>query len=392
MLNSIAFLVILGLTLGGIFSKLRLPSLVGMILAGIILGPHCANMLDGKLLGISEELRKIALVVILLRAGLALNLSELKRVGRPAVLLCFVPACFEIGAVVLLAPPLLGVTTIEAAIIGAVVAAVSPAVVVPRMLSLMERKIGTKQSIPQMIMAGASVDDVFVIVLFTSFCTLATGGEVSAMTLFNIPISIALGALAGFVMGWVATTIFRLLSMRDTVKMLIIISFAMLLVGAEAWLKGRVAMSGLLAVMAMGITILQLYPVLAKRISPKFNKLWVAAEVMLFVLVGATVDISYAMEAGIAVVALILLALVLRMAGVWFSVSGSTLSAKERLFCAIAYTPKATVQAAIGALPLSMGLECGPIVLTVAVVAIIITAPLGALGIDLTHKKLLKNS
>ena len=392
MLNSIAFLVILGLTLGGIFSKLRLPSLVGMILAGIILGPHCANMLDGKLLGISEELRKIALVVILLRAGLALNLSELKRVGRPAVLLCFVPACFEIGAVVLLAPPLLGVTTIEAAIIGAVVAAVSPAVVVPRMLSLMERKIGTKQSIPQMIMAGASVDDVFVIVLFTSFCTLATGGEVSAMTLFNIPISIALGALAGFVMGWVATTIFRLLSMRDTVKMLIIISFAMLLVGAEAWLKGRVAMSGLLAVMAMGITILQLYPVLAKRISPKFNKLWVAAEVMLFVLVGATVDIGYAMEAGIAVVALILLALVLRMAGVWFSVSGSTLSAKERLFCAIAYTPKATVQAAIGALPLSMGLECGPIVLTVAVVAIIITAPLGALGIDLTHKKLLKNS
>ncbi len=389
MLNSLALIFIVGLTLGHLCTLVRLPSLVGMLFTGIILGSSGFNLLDESLLSISVELRQIALVIILMRAGLALNISELKRVGRPAMLICFVPACFEIAGVMLVAPPLLGVTLLEAAIIGSVVAAVSPAVIVPKMLNLMEQRIGTNKSIPQMIMAGGSVDDVFVIVLFTAFTTLAMGGDVSVVSFAQIPVSIIVGLALGVSVGYGVVAFFKRFHMRDTIKLLIIVSVAFSLLGLEAWAKGVVPISGLLAVMAMGIAILKWHERLAKRISPKFNKLWVGAEILLFVLVGATVDIGYATTAGLAAVGVIALSLMFRMAGVFVSMIKTPLSIGERLFCMIAYLPKATVQAAIGSLPLAFGLPCGKIVLTVAVLAILITAPLGAFGIDMTYQKLL---
>ncbi|MFI3333316.1 MAG: cation:proton antiporter [Rikenellaceae bacterium] len=390
MLTSLAYLLIVGLSLGFVFNKLHLPALIGMLAAGLILGPSGLNLLDESLLSISIELRQIALVVILLRAGLALNLADLRQVGRPAIMLCFVPACFEIAGVMLLAPWLLGVSLLEAAIMGAVVAAVSPAVIVPKMLSLMERQRGTSKGIPQMIMAGGSVDDVFVIVLFTAFTTLAMGGQVSATAALDIPLSIILGALLGFVSGFGFSEYFKRFCTRDSIKILVLLSLAFLFLALEHWAKGMVAISGLLGVMVMGITILWRYPILAKRLSPKLNKVWVGAEVMLFVLVGASVDITYALSAGALAIALILLSLLFRMSGVFASMSFSPLTMRERLFCMIAYTPKATVQAAIGSLPLAMGLPCGEIVLTVAVLSILITAPLGAFGIDMTSERLLK--
>ncbi|MFI3282782.1 MAG: cation:proton antiporter [Rikenellaceae bacterium] len=389
MLYSLALLMIVGLTLGYICTKLRLPSLVGMLLTGILLGSSGFNLLDESLLGISVELRQIALVIILMRAGLALNISELKRVGRPAVMLCFVPACFEIAGVVLIAPPLLGVSLLEAAVMGTVVAAVSPAVIVPKMLNLMEQRIGTNKSIPQMIMAGGSVDDVFVIVLFTAFTTLAMGGDVSAVSFTQIPISIITGLALGLSVGYALVAFFKRFHMRDSVKLLIIMSTAFIFMTLETWTKGVIPISGLLAVMTMGVAILKWYEALAKRISPKFNKLWVGAEILLFVLVGATVDIEYAYSAGFAAVGVICLSLLFRMVGVFVSMIKTPLTLSERLFCMIAYLPKATVQAAIGSLPLAMGLPCGKIVLTVAVLAILITAPLGAFGIDMTYRKLL---
>ncbi len=390
MLLSIAYLMLAGLSLGYIFKKLRLPSLVGMLIAGVLLGSSGFDLLDESLLGISLELRQIALVIILLRAGLALNLADLKQVGRPAILLCFVPACFEIAGVMLLAPPLLGVSLLEAAIIGAVVAAVSPAVIVPKMLKLMEEGRGSAKGIPQMIMAGGSLDDVFVIVLFSAFTTLALGGEVGAANFLEIPTSILSGAALGFVAGFALIEYYKRFHARDSIKLLVMLSFAFIFLALEQWFKGDFAISGLLAVMVMGITILWRSPNVAKRISPKLNKIWVAAEVMLFVLVGASLNIEYAIMAGGGVVALILLALIFRMGGVCCSMLRSPLTVKERLFCMIAYTPKATVQAAIGSIPLSMGLPCGEVVLTVAVISILITAPLGAFGIDVSYKKLLK--
>ncbi len=389
MLNSLALILILGLAFGYIFTKLRLPALLGMLLTGVVLGPYGANLLVDSLLNISVELRQIALVIILMRAGLALNIDELKRVGRPAMLMCFVPACFEIAGMMLIAPALLGISLLDAAIMGTVVAAVSPAVIVPKMLNLMDQQIGTQKSIPQMIMAGGSVDDVFVIVLFTSATTLAMGGEVSAASFVQIPISIVTGLMLGGGVGYLLVLYFKRFHMRDSIKLLILLSAAFSFIGLESWAKGVVPISGLLAVMAMGVAVLKWYETLAKRISPKFNKLWVGAEVMLFVLVGATVDIQYATSAGLVVVVVILLVLLFRMVGVYVSTIKTPLTLRERLFCMIAYLPKATVQAAIGSLPLAMGLSCGNIVLTVAVVAIFVTAPLGAFGIDMTYKKLL---
>jgi len=389
MLVSLATIFILGLSLGYIFNKLRLPSLIGMLLTGVILGPYALNLIHPSLLSVSIELRQIALVIILLRAGLALDIQELKKVGRPAILMCFVPAVFEMAGMMLIAPPLLGISLMDAAVLGAVVAAVSPAVIVPKMLFLMENKIGTGKSIPQMIMASGSVDDVFVIVMFTVFTTLAKTGTASAMSLVQIPVAIITGLALGVGIGYVLTRFFKAFHMRDSVKVLIMMSAAFLFLGAEEVLKGIVPLSGLLAVMAMGATILTLYPLLAVRISPKYSKLWVAAEIILFVLVGATVDIRYATAAGLAVVAVIFFALIFRMVGVYISMLRTHLNSKERLFCMIAYIPKATVQAAIGSLPLAMGLPGGKIILTVAVLAILITAPLGAWGIDKSYKKLL---
>jgi NhaP-type Na+/H+ or K+/H+ antiporter len=391
MLTSLAYIFLLALLLGYIFNKLRLPALLGMLITGIVLGPYALNLIDTSLLSISTELRQTALVIILLRAGLALDINDLKEVGRPAILMSFVPALFEIGGMMLIAPPLLGVSLLEAAIMGSVVAAVSPAVIVPKMLYLMENKIGTKKGIPQMIMAAGSVDDVFVIVLFTAFTTLALGGDVSTSSFVQIPVSIVTGLVLGILVGWALTTYFKKYHMRDSIKLLIIMSFAFLFLTLESWLKGMLPVSGLLAVMAMGATILQTYPILAKRISPKFSKLWVAAEIILFVLVGATVDIQFALKAGPIMIALLLLVLLFRMAGVYFSTAKTKLNQKERLFSMIAYIPKATVQAAIGSLPLAMGLSCGNIVLTAAVLAILITAPMGAFAIDMSYKKLLIN-
>lgn len=389
MLTSLAYIFLLGLTLGFIFDKLRMPALLGMLLTGIILGPYALDLLSPSLLSISIELRQIALVIILMRAGLALDLKDLQKVGRPAILMGFIPACLEITGMILIAPRLLGVTVLEAAIMGSVVAAVSPAIIVPKMLYLMEQKIGTRKSIPQMIMASGSVDDVFVIVMFTAFLTLATGESVSAVSFTQIPISILTGLALGITVGWLLVKFFKRYHMRDSIKVIIMISLSFLFLAMEKWLTDIIALSGLLSVMAMGATILKLYPILARRISPKFSKLWVAAEIILFVLVGATVDIKFATAAGIGAVVVIFIALMFRMTGVYICMIKTPLNKKERLFSMIAYVPKATVQAAIGSIPLAMGLPSGKIVLTVAVLAILITAPLGAFGIDISYKRLL---
>lgn len=389
MLLSLALIFLCGLALGGIFRKLHLPQLLGMLLTGILLGPYVLNLLDSSILGISADLRQIALIIILTRAGLNLDLEDLKKVGRPAALLCFVPAAFEIAGMLLLAPRLLGISLLEAAVMGTVVAAVSPAVVVPGMLKLMEEGYGTKKSIPQMIMAGASVDDVFVIVLFTSFTGLAGGGGISAWDFVRIPVSILLGLAGGILCGILLAFFFRKVHMRDSVKVIIILSLSFLLVTLEHALTGIVGFSGLLAVMSMGIALQKGRKEAAVRLSAKYSKLWVAAELLLFVLVGAAVDIPYAFRAGAAAAAVILGVLVFRMLGVLICLLGTELNRKEKLFCMFAYMPKATVQAAIGSVPLAMGLECGNIVLTVAVLAILITAPAGAFLIDFTYKRLL---
>lgn len=390
MLTSLAFIFLLGLSLGYVFMKLKLPALIGMLLTGIALGPYVLNLLEPSLLSVSVDLRQLALVIILTRAGLALDIKDLMKVGRPALLMCFVPACFEIAGMMLIAPPLLGISLLEAAIMGTVVAAVSPAIIVPKMLHLMDQKYGTSKSIPQLIMAGGSVDDVFVIVMFTAFTGLALGGNISAVSFLQIPVSILSGLVLGVLLGWLLTRYFKRYHMRDSVKVLIILSVSFLLVALERVLKGVLPVSGLLAVMALGATLLKNYEVLALRLSAKFSKLWVGAEILLFVLVGATVDIKYAVGAGLSAVVVILFSLLFRMAGVFVCMIKTQLTLKERVFCMIAYLPKATVQAAIGSLPLAMGLPCGKIVLTVAVLAILITAPLGAFGIDMTYKRLLE--
>lgn len=390
MLTSIAIILLLGLIVGWLFSKVKLPSLLGMIIVGIVISPHCLNIVDEAILGISGDLRQIALVIILTRAGLSLNLEDLKKVGRPAVLMCFVPACIEMVGTIIFAPILLGVSYLEAAIIGSVIAAVSPAVIVPRMIKLMDEGYGTAKSIPQLILAGASVDDVFVIVVFTALTTLASTGNISATSFLQIPISILLGVLLGVLVGFCLVWFFKKCHMRDSVKVLIILSISFLLLEVQNRLEGIVPVSGLLAIMSMGILVNQKYDVLAKRLSVKYNKLWLGAEVFLFVLVGIAVDMKYAMAAGVVVIALVLIALLFRMGGVILSLIKTKLDAKERVFCAIAYTPKATVQAAIGTIPLAMGLACGEMVLTVAVVAILLTAPLGALCMDSLYKKMLR--
>lgn len=392
MLTSIATILLLGLLVGWFFSKVKLPSLLGMILVGIVLGPHCLSVVDESILNISGDLRQIALVIILTRAGLSLNLVDLKKVGRPAVLMCFVPACVEMVGTIIFAPLLLGVSVLDAAIIGSVVAAVSPAVIVPRMIKLIEAGYGKEKSIPQLILAGASVDDVFVIVVFTALTTLASTGELSATSFIQIPVSIVLGILLGALVGVGLVWFFQKNHMRDSVKVLIILSVSFLLLEVQNRLEGIVPVSGLLAIMSMGILINQKYDVLAKRLSVKYNKLWLGAEIFLFVLVGMAVDLRYALAAGVRVILLIVVALLFRMIGVVLSLTRTKLSAKERLFCAVAYTPKATVQAAIGAIPLAMGLECGSMVLTVAVVSILLTAPLGAFLVDNLYKRLLKRS
>lgn len=392
MLWSLALVFLGGLLAGEVFRRLRLPPLLGMLLVGIAFGPYALGLLDDSLLAISADLRKIALIIILTRAGLSLDIGDLRKVGRSAVLLCFVPATFEIVGTVILAPRLLGVSVLEAAIIGSVIAAVSPAVVVPRMLRLMDEGYGSGQGIPQMILAGASVDDVYVIVLFSSFTSLASGGTLSPLDFVRIPTSLVLGIAAGVLCGLALAWWFSHVHMRDSIKVVVFLALSFVLVTIEDHCTGIIGFSGLLAVMSMGIMLGRRIPVVSKRLSAKYDRLWVGAELLLFVLVGAMVNVAYVAYAGVAAILLILGAMVFRMAGVFASVLGTKLNGKERAFCMLAYTPKATVQAAIGGVPLAMGLACGETVLTVAVLAILITAPFGAIAIDCTYKKWLQRA
>ena len=389
MLLSISLILILGMFMGWICQKIKLPSLLGMLITGIVLGPYVLNLLDDSILGISAELRKIALIIILTRAGLGLDLSGLKKIGRPAVLMCFVPASFELIGMILLAPKLMGLTVLEAAIMGAVLAAVSPAVVVPRMVKLMDEGYGVNEGIPQLILAGASVDDVYVIVLFSTFVGMMQGEGASILKFVNIPISIFLGIAIGLLIGVLLAYFFKKMHIRDTSKVLIILSISFLLVVMEDKLSTPITFSALIAIMFIGIGLQKKRETVAKRLSVKYGKLWVAAEVFLFVLVGATVNIGYLGKVGVKALIVIIGALVFRMFGVFVCLLGTSLKRKERLFTMLAYTPKATVQAAIGGIPLALGFTCGDLVLTVAVLAIVLTAPLGAFAIDLSYKKIL---
>lgn len=389
MLFSIALILVVGMAMGWICRKVKLPSLLGMLLTGIVLGPYVLNLLDDSILSISSELRKIALIIILTRAGLGLDLTGLKKIGRPAVFMCFVPASFEMLGMILLAPKIMGVSVLEAAVMGAVLAAVSPAVVVPRMVKLMEEGYGTKQGIPQLILAGASVDDVYVIVLFSTFLGMMQGKGVSAVSFINIPVSIFLGIAIGLILGAALSLYFEKVHIRDTAKVLIILSISFFLVVIEDTLMTPITFSALIAIMFIGIGLKKKREVVAVRLSAKYGKLWVAAEIFLFVLVGATVNITYLKNVGVKALILIAGALIFRMLGVFVCLLKTEFTGKERLFVMMAYTPKATVQAAIGGIPLSLGLACGDIVLTVAVLAIVLTAPLGAFAIDLSYKKLL---
>ena len=395
MLTSLALIFLVGLAMAAMVQQLKLPRIIGMLITGIVVGPYVLDWLDPSILSISADLRQMALIIILLKAGLSLNLSDLKKVGRPAVMMSFVPASFEILGYVLLAPRLLGVTVMEAAVMGAVLGAVSPAVVVPRMVNLMETGYGTKQGIPQMILAGASCDDIFVIVLFTTFTGMAQGGTPQVMDFANIPISIVLGVALGAGVGWLLSSFFETAyahrhCVRNSTKVIVVLGVSFTLMAVETWLEGVVSVSGLLAVVSMACVVKIKSPTsVSQRLSQKFGKLWIAAEVLLFVLVGAAVDVRYTLGAGGAAVLMIACALLFRAVGVCLCVAGTKLTRKERLFCVIAYLPKATVQAAIGSVPLAMGLSCGPIVLSVAVLGILITAPLGAIGMDLFDQTLL---
>ena len=396
MLTSLALIFLMGLSAAAICGYLHLPRIIGMLFTGIILGPHVLGLLDDKILSISSELRQIALIIILLKAGLSLNLADLKKVGRPAVMMAFVPASFEICGYLLCAPMILGITRIESAVVGAVLAAVSPAVVVPRMVQLMENGYGTEKSIPQMILAGASCDDIFVIVLFSTFAGIAQGGTADFTQFLNIPVSIVLGILLGAAVGYLLSLFFETAYakehyVRNSMKVIVVLGLSFLLMAVETWAKPYVSVSGLLAVVSMACVLKMKCPKsVSGRLSEKFGKLWIAAEVVLFVMVGAAVDIRYTATAGGAAVVMILLALIFRAAGVCVCMAGTALNKKERLFTVIAYLPKATVQAAIGSVPMAMGLSCGQIVLSVAVLAILITAPLGAIGMDVTYRRLLK--
>ena len=395
MLTSLSFIFLVGLAMGAVCQKLKLPRIIGMLVTGIVLGPYVLNLLDPSILSISADLRKMALVIILLKAGLSLNLDDLKKVGRPAIMMAFVPASLEIIGYLLFAPAILGITRVEAAVMGSVLAAVSPAVVVPRMVQLMENKYGTEKAIPQMIMAGASCDDIFVIVLFTTFLSMAQGSSADIKAFANIPVSIILGIILGAIVGYLLYLFFETAYakkhyVRNSMKVIIVLGFSFMMIAIEGWLEGKIAISGLLAVVSMACVLkMKCTAFVSKRLSEKFGKLWLAAEVILFVLVGAAVDIRYTLEAGIAAVAMIFVALIFRSFGVLLCTVKTNLSTKERVFCVIAYLPKATVQAAIGSVPFAVGLPCGKIVLSVAVMAIIITAPLGAFGMDLTYKKIL---
>lgn len=389
MLISIALIFLTGLFLGDIFEKINLPKFIGMILAGVLLGPYALNLIDNSILNNSADIRQMALVVILTRAGLSLNINDLKRLGRPAVLMCFLPACFEIVGVVILSQLLTQITLVQSLLMGCVIAAVSPAVIVPRMIKLINQGYGTEKSIPQLILAGASVDDVFVIVLFTSFVSLETSGEFSVLSLVKVPISILLGIILGIIVGYLLNMFFNKTAIRNTNKVIILLSFSFIMLQIEEVLKNIIPISALISIMTVGLFLYQKNYQLSKQLSEKYNKIWVVAEVMLFVLVGSLLNIKYLLNSGLSFVLIILFALLFRLVGVYTCLIKTDLTVKEKFFCMGAYTPKATVQAAIGAIPLSMGISAGESILTVSILSIIITAPIGAIFIDKTYNKFL---
>ena len=394
MLTSLGLILLVGLALGAICKKIKLPSIVGMLVTGILLGPFVLDLLDPTILNISADLRKMALIIILIKAGLSLDLADLKKVGRPAILLSFLPATFEIIAYVIFAPKIFGISIIDAALMGSVLSAVSPAVVVPRMVYMIENKIGTKKGIPQMIMAGASCDDIFVIVLFTSFLSMAQGGNLSPNEFLNVPISIILGIILGAMIGYILYYFFENAfknnrMIRNSTKLIIILSISFMIMALEEKVTNVVALSGLLAIVSMASVLrVKMTDEVSARLSEKFGKLWIGAEVLLFVLVGAAVDIRYTFSAGFAAVLMIFIALAIRSIGVLISLVKTPLNKKEKLFTVVAYLPKATVQAAIGSVPLAAGLSSGNIILSVAVMGILITAPMGAIGIDRLRRNL----
>lgn len=392
MLLSIALILLVGMSASWICKKIKLPGLLGMLATGIVLGPYVLNLIDSSILNISSELRKIALIIILTRAGLGLDITGLKKIGRPAILMCFLPASFELLGIILIAPGALGMSVLEAAIMGAVLAAVSPAVVVPRMVKLMDNGYGTAKGIPQLILAGASVDDVYVIVLFSTFIGMMQGKGASIINFVNIPVSIILGMGIGILAGYLLAMYFEKIHIRDTVKVLLILSISFILVATEDMLNTSIKFSTLIAIMFVGVGLHKKRDVVAKRLSQKYEKLWIASEVFLFVLVGATVNINYLGNMGIKALIVIFGALIFRMAGVFVCLIKTELNKKERLFTMMAYTPKATVQAAIGGIPLALNFACGETVLTIVVLAIVITAPLGAFAMDLSYKKLLRRN
>jgi len=390
MLFSLSLIMIIGFTLSGLFNRIKIPGIIAMILTGVILGPYVLNYISEDILNISPDLREIALIVILLKAGLTLDLEDLKKVGRPALLLSFIPASLEILAIIIIAPILFNIPLLEAAILGTVVAAVSPAVIVPRMIFLIQHGYGKEKRIPQMILAAASVDDVYVIILFTSFLSMYKGQGFNFLSLISVPISIVLGLLLGLICGLFLIWFFKKIHIRDTIKVMIILSVSFLLVTLEDLLTGYIQISGLLAVMSLGITILKFYEILAKRLMSKFSKIWVGAELLLFVLVGAAVNITYFGNTGLSSVFLVISALFFRIIGVSLSLIKTDLNKKEKAFCSVSYIPKATVQAAIGAVPLTMGIPSGNLILTIAVLSVVITAPIGSIGIDRSFKKVFK--
>lgn len=392
MLFSFALIFIVGFILSSLFNKIKLPEILGMLITGVVLGPFVLDQISPDILNISSDLRQIALIVILMRAGLSLDINNLKKVGRPAILMCFVPALFEIIGVIILAPLVFGISYIEAAIMGTVLAAVSPAVIVPRMIKVMGSGYGREKNIPEIILAGASVDDIFVIILFTSFMEMYGGSGFNLLSLLSVPISIVVGLGVGVLIGILVVKVFKVIDMRNTIKIIIMLSLAFLLVSFETALEGYIPMSGLLAVMSLGATILKRDINLAEVLSQKLSKIWIVAEILLFVLVGAAVDIRYMAGAGIIGVVFILTSLIFRTFGVYLSLLKTRLNKGEKIFCMISYLPKATVQAAIGALPLASGVESGNLILTMAVLAIFVTAPIGAIGVDLSYKKLLSKN
>lgn len=391
MLGSLGLIILLGLVVSKLFEKYKIPGLVGLLILGIVIGPYVMNLLHPNILKISGDLRKVSLIIILLRAGLGINKEDLKKVGAPALKMSCIPGLIEGFFIAFASVKLLNFSFIQGGILGFIIAAVSPAVVVPSMLNLIEKGVGTDKRIPTLILAGASIDDVFAITIFTAFLGLYSGININiGMELLNIPISIFLGVLCGIVLGFILVKLFKRSNIIDTRKGLLILSTSILLTELENILKSKIEIASLLGVMTMGFVIAEKIPKVGRKMSVTFNRIWIFAEILLFVLVGAEVNIYVAINAGKIGAIILFIGLLGRSIGVMISLLGTNLNWKERMFCVISYMPKATVQAAIGGIPLSLGVQSGDIILAMAVLSILITAPLGAIGINFSAEKLLE--